>query len=757
MKNELLEQALKYAKAGYKVIPLFWIKADGSCACNAGMLCGCKGKHPRIMDWVNQATTDVAIINRWWSDTPIANIGIKTGKDTGVFVLDEDDGGDKTIEELQMINGPLPKTPTSISGSGGMHRIFKYPQGKELKNKTRFAPGLDIRSDGGQFVAAPSIHASGKQYKWVEGMSIFDIEPAEAPEWLIKMIESVSVKKPSYKELPYEPFDKGTRNMALTSLAGTMRAKGMGFEAILAALLAENKARCNPPLNEEEVKVIAFSIAKYEPSSKIISLIPYELNDVGNAKRLIALFGDNIRFCPEWNVWLYYSDGYWQKDIEGNVYAMARVILAQLGIEVKQLEDNMSLLKFVSRSGNHSRIAAMLDQAKTFTENDIPVVAERWDSKHHLLCTKNVTIDFLLKEKNAFPKIRGHSREDFITKQLSFSYDGTAECPTWNSFLIDIIPDEQTRLFVQRAVGYTLTGLTSEDMLFILYGTGSNGKSTFVETLGEMLGRYSKTIKPETLIVNDKSNTIKTEIAAICGARFVRTSEIDEGKRLSESLVKQLTGGDTVSTRFLFGKDFEYEPTYKIWISTNHKPKIYGNDDGIWRRICLIPFMVKIEGEKKDKFLDLKLKKELPGILNWALKGLVEWKKQGLNPPPEVQNATLEYRKDEDVLQGFIEDCLEKAQNHSISASELYDFYKLYCEQNGTVLLTSTTFGKKMSTDKGFEKTKSMGKMFYVGVKIKEKVMESLKNNEFNNENTGFLENKGGEWLEITNDKELPF
>ena len=513
----------------------------------------------------------------------------------------------------------------------------------------------------------------------------------------------------------------------------------MGFEQ-------ENKEFIN------EVDILS----KFTPNEEVESLISFKHNDVGNAKRLIALFGDIIRFCPEWNEWLYYADGYWQKDIEGNVYAMARAMLTQLDWQAKQAENEV-LQKFASKSGNNSHIEAMLEQAKTFIENDIPVVADRWDAKHHLLCLKNTTVDFLLDSKTEFPKIRDHNREDFITKQLTFDYDEIAECPIWEQFLKDIIPNDDTRLFVQRAVGYTLTGLTSEDMLFILHGTGSNGKSTFSEVIGEMLGKYSKTIKPETLIVNDRSSAIKTEIATICGARFVKTSEIDEGKRLSESLVKQLTGGDTVSTRFLFGKDFEYEPTYKIWISTNHKPKIYGDDDGIWRRICLIPFTVKIPEEKKDKFLDIKLKKELPGIFNWALKGLMEWKLSGLNPPRQVQEANTEYRKDEDVLQGFVFDCIERSEQQSISASVLYNFYKLYCEQNGAVLLSATTFGKKMHTDKGFERTKSMGKMFYKGIVVKDEVKMNLKTSEFDKDEELNKQKTNEDYTELADDEKLPF
>ncbi|WP_313885140.1 DNA primase family protein [Clostridium faecium] len=201
---------------------------------------------------------------------------------------------------------------------------------------------------------------------------------------------------------------------------------------------------------------------------------------------------------------------------------------------------------------------------------------------------------------------------------------------------------------------------------------------------------------------------------------------MDEGKRLSESLVKQLTGGDKISTRFLFGRDFEYEPSYKVWISTNHKPKIYGNDNGIWRRICLIPFEVTIADDKKDINLDRKLANEIGGIFNWALEGLMEWKKYGLKPPAKVCAATMEYRMQEDLLQGFIDNCVEISKGNRISATDLYKFYEWYCEQNGISKLSSTKFGTKFREDKGFQKKQICGRVYYVDIKIKKEIKESF-------------------------------
>lgn len=459
----------------------------------------------------------------------------------------------------------------------------------------------------------------------------------------------------------------------------------------------------------------------FEPSSNALEnkhlIYDFEINDTGNAGRLIKLHGNDIRFCPEWNTWLHYT-GFWEQDIEGHVQAKVRNTIDCLKKETQDVGDG-DMIKFAVRSGNFSRIKAMLDVAKNYVEYGVPVKSRYWDGYDGLICLRNCTINARLEDNAALFEVREHRREDYITKQLPFAYDPEATCVMWQEFLAQILHDDEVRMFMQKAVGYSLTGDTAEDMIFILYGCGSNGKSTFVDVIAGMLGEYAKTIKPETLMHKENSNTPNTEIASIRGARFVRTSEADEGKRLSESVIKQLTSGEPVSARFLYGHDFEYRPTYKIWFSTNHKPIIRGSDNGIWRRICLIPFEVTIAKEDRDLSLDMKLNKEIPGIFNWALEGLMLWKKEGLLPPAKVCRAIDEYRKEQDILQDFIDDCVVSREGKSVVASKLYDRYSSYCDKNGIYKLSVTAFGRKFG-DKGFIKKKTGGCNFYIDIALNE-------------------------------------
>ncbi len=257
MKVTMMDAALKYAEANIPVMPLHWICEDGSCSCKKGQQCDSKGKHPLYTGWYKNSTSDIEQIRKWWTKTTNANIGIPTGEKSGWLVLDVDDGGDETLSTLESTHGKLPDTVTAVTGRGGRHYVFKYPRGRSIPNKTKFAPGFDNHSTGGLIVVAPSIHVSDNQYQWLKGHSSFDKTLAEAPEWLLKLMER--------EEVLLTPFEgrsivagikEGSRNSTLTSLAGTMRARGMTEEGIYTALLAENNARCNPPLDEAEIKKI---------------------------------------------------------------------------------------------------------------------------------------------------------------------------------------------------------------------------------------------------------------------------------------------------------------------------------------------------------------------------------------------------------------------------------------------------------------------------------------------------------------------
>jgi putative DNA primase/helicase len=257
--------------------------------------------------------------------------------------------------------------------------------------------------------------------------------------------------------------------------------------------------------------------------------------------------------------------------------------------------------------------------------------------------------------------------------------------------------------FLQRAVGYSLTGDVRAQKLFFLYGTGANGKSTFLKIIQEMLGDYAKQAAPELLVVKFGSSH-PTEVADLQGSRFVVAVEVEEGKRFAETLIKQMTGGDKIKARFMHQDFFEFNPTHKLFLAANHKPVISGTDEGIWRRIDEVPFTVTIPEVQQDKELIDKLRKELPGILAWAVRGCLEWQNQGLNEPPEVRAATASYRSEMDIVESFINERCVLSSRAKANVTDLYEAFTDWCANNGEQQrLKSTDFAGRLAK-RGFKK-----------------------------------------------------
>jgi putative DNA primase/helicase len=314
--------------------------------------------------------------------------------------------------------------------------------------------------------------------------------------------------------------------------------------------------------------------------------------------------------------------------------------------------------------------------------------------------------------------VRPHRREDLLTKVAPVRPDPAAACPVWEAFLARILPDAPVRAFVRRAAGYSLTGLTTERVLFVLFGAGRNGKSTLLETLREVLGDYA-TVAPAELLLVKRSEGIPNDLARLKGARFVTAAETDEGRRLAEGVVKQLTGGDTLTARFLHAEFFDFKPQFKVWLSTNHKPVIRGTDAGIWDRLRLIPFTVRIPDDEVDPGLPAKLRAEVAGIFNWLLAGLTEWREQGLDPPEAVLAATDGYRQEMDVLGAFLDDaCLEEPQVRA-TAKALYGAYSAWCERTGEQPENQRTFGMRLA-ERGYARRKWGSGWSWYGIGLRE-------------------------------------
>ncbi len=403
--------------------------------------------------------------------------------------------------------------------------------------------------------------------------------------------------------------------------------------------------------------------------------------DLGNAERLIDRYGENLRYCPPFASWFVWQGNRWLQDLTNEVELYAKETVRHMGKSAYDMEDpDLGLVSHAVKSESMGRIMSMISLAKS--EKGIPILPQELDSDTWKLNCENGTID--LKTGKLIP----HNRLDLITKIAPVVYDPNAKCPNWISFLKSIMKNERGEEslelinYLQRIIGYSLTGDTSEQVMFFLYGSGRNGKSTFINTIKEMLGDYASQANSDTFMVRN-SERINNDIAALKGSRLVSTVESEKGKKLAESLIKQLTGGETIKARFMHKDFFEYLPQFKIFFTTNHMPNIDGTDTGIWRRIRLIPFTVTISEEDKDKKLPEKLQAELPGILRWAVEGCLKYQKEGLGLPAEVIAATKQYRTEMDKLEGFISECCTIDPSQKTTTKNLWFTYEYWCRDNG--------------------------------------------------------------------------
>jgi putative DNA primase/helicase len=625
--RDCLSAALEYARKGWHVFPL-----NG------------KVPYPKTRGH-RDATTDSKQIRAWWKRWPDANVGIACDSQRGPIVVDIDGpSGSAFIDELD-----LPLTREASTGKKTKRHLYFSPamdNGEILRRIRPFkdAAGnklsVDILGDGGYVVAPTSIHPeTGRRYKWIHKRSL-----APFPAKLAKLLRETGKRHENAEPLP-KIIDEGQRDNLLASLAGTMRRRDASPSAIYAALVAENEARVRPKLPDKDLRRIAKSIGAKEPA-----VLDEHLTDLGNARRFITQHNGEVRaIVAERRPWYIWDTQRWAPDTTGEVERMAKSTVRRLYTEAYKIPDEAqrdNLLKHASKSESAPRIRAMLELAAT--EPELSTTPDMLDANPWLFNVANGTLN--LKTGVLMP----HKREHLITKLSPIIYDENAKAPRWEKFLLEIMAgDKELVHFLQLAFGYSLTGDTREQCLFFCYGKGSNGKSTLFEIMRLLLGEYARQSDFNTFLAS-RGDGPRNDIARMHGARLITASEADSEKGFDSRVIKLLTGDDTIVARRLYEEHKEFKPQHKLFLAANHKPIVKEQTEGFWRRIRLIPFTVQFSKDNRDKRLGQKLRDELPGILNWALAGCMDWRKHGLHEPLAVRKATAAYRDENDVLGEFL-------------------------------------------------------------------------------------------------------
>jgi putative DNA primase/helicase len=699
--NSLLKAALRYAnRYGWRVFPL-------------------DGKEPRVKGGFRSATTDERTIRKWWKKWPDANIGIACDSEHGPIVVDLDEpkgdeiSGFKFLKRLELPREGL-VTRSAISREGRLHLYF-LPMRNDTRLKRMIRPfthkgkkvAIDILGDGGYVVAPPSIHPDTEEpYRWES-----KIDMAPFPPRLFRFMQKKNIKQIA-PPLP-TIIREGERDQLLTSLAGTMRRRGASPRAILEALRIENASRVRPPLSDDQLQKIAKSIGSKDPETE-----KENLTDLGNVRRFVAQHHERLRaiLSKKSSPWFTWVGSHWEPDRTGEAMRLAKQTVRSIHQEAERISDEEergALLQHAYKSEGAERIRAIIDLAKT--EPEISIREEQLDRDQWLFNCQNGTVDL------SSGRLLKHKKTDYITKLSPVEFQRRATAPRWLAFLDDIFAGDEALIgFIKRAIGYTLTGDIREHALFFCYGQGRNGKSTFMETIRELMSDYSVQADFSTF-QSTRNDGPRHDLARMRGARMVSAIEARGDRSFDETVVKQMTGGDTVTARNLYESSFEFKPQFKLWLAANHLPLVREQTEAFWSRILMIPFTVVIPAHKRKKNLSRRLIQELPGILNWALEGCEEWKKNGLMAPDTVRKAISDYKEEYDVLSEYFKERCKLDRDEWTPRSQLYQsFADWWQETRGRNPFSHTVFNRMLSERTDIRPRKRDGIRGWRGVGVRD-------------------------------------
>ena len=685
-------------------------------------------KSPAFNGWQQHSTTDPETITRWWTENPAFNIGIDCGK-SGLFVVDYDTHNGKNglkVRKQWLETSSIPATVTVHTAHDGTHDYFKG----EMPNRTGLYDCVDVRGAGGLVIAPPSI-VDGKRYTWERHPLLFPV--AEATPAVYTFISPApdgfdhQQTKAPYK-VP-DAIQQGERTSALVALAGSLMGKGLSQGAVAAAIKEENERRCDPPLTDEELTREVFPALRREKwqqaaapytrdlpvnmalVDKLRALDPanakkYGMNDAGAARLFMDTCGDFVQYAEDRKRWLFYDGTRWDADGENAVKEKLKSLADALAVyAIQNVTDETKraeFLKYVAKWQQLRQRETILRDAASVR----PVRSDIFDRQPYLLNCKNGTLDL-----NEFT-LKPHDAGDLLSRVAAVSYDPAAVSPRWLQFIDEITAgDRDTARYLQKCAGYSLTGDTRYECLFICFGsTSRNGKSTLLESLAIMMGGYSATANPQTFTKTNRAgdNAPSEDIARLAGVRFVTVSEPPRGMELNASLVKSLTGRDTIKARRLYESSFQFTPAFKLFFNSNHRPRIDDRSVFESERVKLIPFNVHFGQGQRDPHLKdtLQTPESLSGVLNWALDGLRMLRAEGFTMPPAVVQATEEYKRRQDKLLQFLEEKTEAGAGYEVPLMTLHNAFGDWCNASGLVGVGVPRFKELLEERQLFTKKK---------------------------------------------------
>lgn len=785
---DVVDAAVAFSSAGIPVFPVWGVIPDGSggwvCACSLGTAATDDGHKPGKHPATAHGHHDAALVNEtqardWFVNNGAKNLALPTGNGLVVLDFDPKNGGDEVYDDWESWTGGIALPPTLIceTGSGGLHLYYQIPQGVNVVSRTATLPGVDVQSGGRYVVGTTARHISGGLYHWRDPGRPVASMSAELLSWLMARRGSFGQGAETPENFNVKAgFVAGQRDAYANTRAFQLRKAGVSRERAEAALRQEWEQADQPEGDFFPFSVVMEKLARVwetvepdlpgqtaqmwaagihaasagmatgatpmprpdapdfstpeddaEPALEGTVVEPPRgletMTERGNAYRYARLFGNQALFVPEIGRWLIWNGSVFAPDVLNQTLALTAYVADDIRDQVLLEVDDAR-----RRAGEQWAMKSESMATRTATLRGAALLPgmsariEDLDADPWLLSVENGTVE--LKTGS----LRPSRASDFSTRRAAVSFDPDAQCPRWLAH-IDFIArsDKDLMAYLQRAAGYTLTGLVQEQKFFFLHGDGQNGKNVFVETLLGMLGDYGQVAAPGLLTNADDH---PTALAELRGARMIMADETAEGRTFNDARVKMLTGSNRVRGRFM-GKDFfEYQSTMKLWVLGNAKPSIRDTSAGMWRRMQLVPFTATIPDSMRILHYEELLREEWAGILNWSLEGLRSWLELGTVGAPEViSTAVKKYRAEEDSFGQWIADRVEPCEGGQLVSALAYSDYQTwmaYQGYNAKNVMNNVYFGRAMAT-RGYDRDeinapavggKRAKIRFYTGVRL---------------------------------------
>ena len=709
-KSKFLKNALRFVG---RDIPVFPIAQDA--------------KTPLTKHGFKDAVTDRRQINEWAREFPKANIGIPTGQASGIVVVDLDRkhtvDGVKGFESLcRRLDVEIPDTYKIKTPSGGEHIYFCTKYAAEIRNSAGvLGPGIDVRGEGG-YVVAEGSSIDGTRYTCIGG-NVDDIKTIPK-----KLRDAIKNAKKRRRGNGAGTYTEGQRNNALYEEAYRLHATGRSYDSTLNLIHRLNESSCQPPLDGREVEGIVESATSYEITPRPNDSPERALTDMGNSRRFAIANDGKVKFVHELGKngkYLFREEGqHWRRGA-GREYVLAKKSARDLLKEVSQIDDLKTqelVSKFAIRSQSKPMIEYCIKLAQT--EPEILASINEFDNKPWEFPVANGVVD--LKTG----RFRDAGAADNFLNVSPVIYDARAKCPVWRASLRRWQPDPGVRRFLQKVTGLSLIGAVIEELLLFFYGPGGSGKTTYINTVMAMFGPTLGVKLPTSALLTGVrgGNTESSAIAKLRAARFACCSELPQKRSFNESAVKDLSSRDVIFAKALYSNPIQFLPSHTLILYGNQKPSVSASDSGFWRRMREVPFDEVIPKSEMDVNLEQTLLSELPGILNWGIRGGLLYQKDGLSSPKAIQTATKHYQSEVDVIGRFIEECTKRDKKEFVGATALFKALQKYAAASNEFIgdITQTKFGNTVSNppysfEKDRRKVGSKKAKIYIGLKMKKR------------------------------------